>query len=77
MNEKITRVEHRHSDQKEEDSDLVLVVGAPLPSFYQIFRRPGLIVRSIQSGDPVICTLSDGDQIYIGKGNVRSITFAS
>jgi hypothetical protein len=72
MPEKITRVEHRHSDQKKGARDLVLEVGELLPSFYQEGRPKGVVVRSINGEDPVICTLSNGDAIYIGKHSVRS-----
>ncbi len=65
-----TRVEHRHDDQKKDEPNLVLEVGKPVPPFYQ--RQPGLVVTSIEAGDPVRCTLSDGDIIPIGKRHVRS-----
>ncbi len=74
MSGKIIRVEHRHSDQKKDDSNLVLEVGKPLPPFYQAGRRKGIHVKSIEGGDPVICTLDDGDLILIGERSVRDVT---
>jgi len=71
---KITRVEHRHSDQKQSDPDLVLEVGKPLPPFYQVGRPRGVLVASISGSDPVTCTLINGDVIFVGAGNVRKIT---
>ena len=64
----MTRVEHRHPDQKPEDPNLVLEVGNPVPPFYR--RAAGLSVQNIEDGDPIICTLSDGDKIYVGQHRV-------
>jgi len=69
----IIRVEHRHSDLREKARDLVLEVGEPLPAFYAEGRRAGLRVRSIDGDDPVVCTLTDGDMIYIGRRSVSKI----
>lgn len=69
MSEKIIAVQHRHDGSE----DLVLEVGKGLPPHYQDGRRAGLTVNSIEGRDPVICTLSDGDRIYIGKGSVDAI----
>jgi hypothetical protein len=74
MQGKIVRVVHRHSDLKEKARDLVLEVGQPLPPFYQEGRRRGLRVTRIDGVDPVVCTLSDGDAIYIGGRSVCAIT---
>jgi hypothetical protein len=73
MEGKITRVAHRHSDQKKGDADLVLEVGNPLPPFYQEGRRAGLRVRSIEASNPLKCILDDGDIIYIGEHHVRAV----
>ena len=68
---KITRVTHRHGDQKAADAELVIEVGKPPPEIYQ---RPSRQVISIDGNDPLLCKLDDGDVIYIGKRNVREIT---
>jgi len=52
----------------------VLEVGEPLPAFYAEGRRAGLRVRSIDGDDPVVCTLTGGDMIYIGRRSVSKIT---
>ena len=69
----IIRVQHRHSDLKQKARDLVLEVGQPLPPLYAEGRRAWLRVRSIDGEDPVVCTLSDGDVIYIGSRSVTAI----
>ena len=69
----ITRVSHRHCDQKRSDPDLVIEVGRTLP---EIYERPGREVRSIEGKDPIRCTLDDGDIVNIGRRNNRDITRA-
>ena len=71
MPKTITRVSHRHGDQKRSDPDLVIEVGKSLP---EIYERPGREVVSIAGKDPLLCTLDDGDIIYIGERNVREVT---
>jgi hypothetical protein len=70
----ISRIVHRHSDLKDHEPDLVLEVGKLVPPFYQTGRRRGRLVTKIEGVDPVICTLDDGDVIFIGGRAVRAIT---
>lgn len=74
MSGKISRVEHRHGDQKKSDANLVLEVGKTLPAFYQAGRRRGCIVRSIRDGNPVTCDLGDDDFILIGRSQVINMS---
>ena len=73
MSKTITRVSHRHGDQKRSDPDLVIEVGRTLP---EIYERPGREVRSIEGKDPIRFTLVDGDFVYIGRRYMRDITWA-
>ena len=68
MSKTITRVSHRHGDQKRSDPDLVIEVGRSLPDIYE---RPGREVRSIEGKDPLRCTLDDGDIVYIGQRRLK------
>lgn len=74
MQGNITRIVHRHGDQRERDPDLVLEVGKPVPSFYQAGRPRGCVVLGISGSDPFVCTLDAGDPILIGKRSVLDVT---
>lgn len=72
MSEKIKSIKHRHSDQKSSDPDLVLEVGKRLPPFYQAGRPSGVQVKRIDGDDPVICSLENGELIFIRKHSVSA-----
>ena len=74
MTHAITRVVHRHGDQKRTDPDLVLEIGKPLPTFYQGGKAPGVTVVGFEVGEPIRCVLSDGDQILIRRSMISSAT---
>ncbi len=64
MSGTITRLQHRHGDQKPSDTDLVLEVDQLVPAYYQ---RPGRRVLRIDGHDPLHCWLDDGDCISVGR----------